>query len=180
MMNAYGLEQIVKEKTHNEGHTLDHIYVNECQMELNYEVGDKNGISTDHFKITFQLPQMEEKAVAKTVTFRNKREMDIEGLRKELKEALEEIRFDDDEKFETKYSQYRTASEAIIDKYAPIVTKTVREKAKIPWMDGEFKSNRRKRRQLEKKWRKDKNEENRTNYINQRNLCADMSISKQN
>ena len=123
---------------------------------------------------------MEEKATVKTVTFRNKREMDIEGLRKELKEALEEIRFDDDEKFETKYSQYRTASEALIDKYAPIVTKTVKEKAKIPWMDEEFKSNRRKRRQLEKKWRKDKNEENRTNYLNQRNLCADMSISKQN
>ena len=44
---------------------------------------------------------MEEKTAVKTITFRNKRDMDIEGLRKELKEALEEITFDDDCKVQT-------------------------------------------------------------------------------
>ena len=47
------------------------------------------------------------------------------------------------------------------------------------WMDQEFKSSRALRRKLEKKWRKDKSEENRLRYVEQRNLCAQLSLKKQ-
>ena len=43
-----------------------------------------------------------------------------------------------------------------------------------------FRDNRRKRRRLEKKWRKNKNEEDRKEYIEQRKVCAELSASKQN
>ena len=47
-------------------------------------------------------------------------------------------------------------------------------------MDEEFRDNRRKRRRLEKKWRKNKSEEDRKEYIEQREVCAELSARKQN
>ena len=38
LMNAYGLTQLIKEPTHLDGHTLDHLYVNEEQMRIEVEV----------------------------------------------------------------------------------------------------------------------------------------------
>ena len=35
VMNAYGFSQLVHEPTHICGHTLDHVYVNQYQIELN-------------------------------------------------------------------------------------------------------------------------------------------------
>ena len=46
-------------------------------------------------------------------------------------------------------------------------------------MDGDFKTARAERRKLEKRWRKSKSEEDRELYVTQRNLCAELSVSKQ-
>ena len=48
LMNGYGLSQLVIEPTHIGGHTLDHVYNNQFQMELKHEViDDRLNISTD-------------------------------------------------------------------------------------------------------------------------------------
>ena len=178
-MNAYGLEQIVDEPTHIAGHTLDHVYVNNCQMKLKCKVGDRCDISTDHFPITFCLPQIVNNTNTETIVFRDERNMDLDALINELEEAYQKIDFEDGRSFETKYSEYRTMSESIIDKLVPNITKTLKPRRKIPWMDEEFRSNRRIRRQLEKKWRRNRCEENRQRYITQRKICAVMSLKKQ-
>ena len=77
------------------------------------------------------------------------------------------------------YNNYQTASEEIIDRHALFITKTVTRRENFPWMDEEFKTNRRTRRKLEKKWKNQKTEENRLNYVAQRKLCAEMSVAKQ-
>ena len=38
LMNAYGLSQQVDEQTHREGHTLDHLYINESQLTIGNQV----------------------------------------------------------------------------------------------------------------------------------------------
>ena len=45
-------------------------------------------------------------------------------------------------------------------------------------MDSEYKSNRCKRRKLERTWKNNNTEENRTAYVDQRQLCAEMSTTK--
>lgn len=66
-----------------------------------------------------------------------------------------------------------------MDKHAPLITRNISYKHNVPWIDTEFRNNRTKCRKLEKKWRKNKTDENRINYVNQRKLCAEMSIMKQ-
>ena len=160
MMNTFGLSQCIKGATHAFGHTLDQVYVNEHQMKLNCKIGDRMGISTDHFPIIFELSQIDDKPNKRIITFRNKRDMDIEGLKRDLEEAYNKIAIQEDN-FEQSYSSYHKASQDIIDKYIPSITKTVKVTSNIPWMDEEFRNSREKRRQLEKKWRKKKCEENR-------------------
>ena len=57
LMNGYGLNQQVQEPTHRKGHTLDQIYVNEFQMNVNHKViNETHGLKTDHFPLVFELP----------------------------------------------------------------------------------------------------------------------------
>lgn len=42
---------------------------------------------------------------------------------------------------------------ALLDKHAPVLTRTVTVKTKVPWLNGDIKEAKQKRRQLERKWR---------------------------
>ena len=95
MMNGYGLSQRVNKSTHIEGHTLDHVYVNECQLELNCEVGDRRDLSTDHYPITFSIPSNENRSDGEIIRYRDKQNLDIDLLKSELQEAFEKIDFGD-------------------------------------------------------------------------------------
>ena len=99
--------------------------------------------------------------------------MDIEGLKRDLKVAYDKIAIDEDNS-EQSYSSYHKTSQDTTDKYVPSITKIVKKTSNVPWMDEEFRSCRKKRRQLEKKWRKSKCEENRRTYVEQRELFAKM------
>ena len=75
--------------------------------------------------------------------------------------------------------KYCTTAEKILNKHYPLVSKTVIRKENVKWMDDEFRRNRALRRKLEKQWRREKTEDKRSQYIEQRNLCAKMSTEKQ-
>ena len=85
----------------------------------------------------------------------------------------------DDIDFKSRYNKYVTLSQEVVDKHAPIITRTVCNWDDPPWMDSEYKSNRCNRRKLEKTWKGDNTEENWTAYVEQRQLCAEMSLTKQ-
>ena len=57
LMSAYGLSQLIKESTHKEGHTLDHLYHNKHMFTLSHTVHkDTFGISTDHLPCIVTIP----------------------------------------------------------------------------------------------------------------------------
>ena len=71
LMNAYGLSQRVKDPTHRGGHTLDHVYVNEQQIELEHEVIKVSlGLTTDHLPIIIKIPSPSIHKKAKESAFR--------------------------------------------------------------------------------------------------------------
>ena len=49
LMSAYGLTQLVKVPTHIGGHTLEHVYVNEFQIQLKCNMMERFEISSDHY-----------------------------------------------------------------------------------------------------------------------------------
>ena len=176
LMNAYGLNQMVKDPTHRDGHTLDHIYVNEYQLELIPNVTEENyGLTTDHYPISFTLPMATQKTTKKIISYRNTKNMNLNLFKEELNVRLQTIPEHAD--FATSYNQYVDISKEIMDKYAPIKYRSVNPNDP-PWLDTEFKRNRALRRKYERIWRRQHNRENRENYIRQKTLCTELARVK--
>ena len=74
-----------------------------------------------------------------------------------------------------KYAEYKAVSQSTIDQLLPFIEKTPKPRQKVVWMDEEFRSNRRKKRQLERKWRKNRSEQNREKYITHVQKCQLLS-----
>ena len=86
LMNSYGLSQLVNEPTHRSGHTLDHLYVNRCQINISAEVVNGTfGITTDHFPVLFNIPCRKKQQTEKVTSFRRTKDIDQKELKSDLK-----------------------------------------------------------------------------------------------
>ena len=81
--------------------------------------------------------------------------------------------------FEQCYTEFKQKVENVMDILAPEVTVKLSNKNDPKWFDQEFKKARALRRKLERKWRKSRSIEDHNRYIEQRNLCAKLSLTKQ-
>ena len=177
LMNAHGFTQTVDEPTHDEGHTLDNVYANESQIKLGVKV-DRCETISDHCPIVVELPSVEQEPHEEYVSYRKFDETNVEKFRLEMKKVYE-AEIDEGNNFEANYNLYRSASEKVLDDVFPVITKKGIQKRKVEWMDEEFRLNRARRRKLEKQWRNNKTENNRKEFVEQRKLCAHMSVQKQ-
>ena len=80
--------------------------------------------------------------------------------------------------FKESYLMYHEASQKVLDNHCPIQTRKIRE-SEAAWIDKEYRENRTSCRKLERIWKKNRTEENRNNYINQKQVCAEMALTKQ-
>ena len=179
LMNAQGLSQLIDKPTHQDGHTLDHLYINKEQIKLDYNVyPDRFNFSTDHYPCIIKFPKIGHNSSKETITYRNLKQMDMSEFMEESKEAVHDLDFDDKD-FATCYGEYKSAAELMLNEKAPLLTKTITKQNQPKWIDHEYKKSRIMRRKLEKAWRKNKTSENRVKYVEQRKICAELSISKQ-
>ena len=94
LMNACGLTQVVHEPTHREGHTLDHIYVNEYQMEIEHSVIPETlGLTTDHFPLTIKIPSPKVHEETRLISFRRLKDIDLDKFKLDLGESFKSIDF---------------------------------------------------------------------------------------
>ena len=178
LMSAYGLTQVVQDATQREGHTLDHIYVNEFQLLMEHVVLDETlGLNTDHFPLVISIPAPNNENETNYTSFRKLKDIDTEKFNDDLRNAFNAIDFSD-LSFQEMYEKYDEASRSVVDCHAPMQTRK-QKPTEAGWMDTEYKKCRAERRKLERKWRKNRTEENRNNWIHQKELCAQLSLSKQ-
>ena len=139
-------------------------------MDMKYEVVEgTTDITSDHFPIIIDLPCMEHQQKKQSIRYRNTKDIDTGSGIADFKKVFSEIH-------ESVYGFFDSLSRGVVEKHAPLITRTIREHNDPPWMDTEFKLNRSKRRKLEK-WKDCNTAEIRGAYVAQRQLCADMSIA---
>ena len=178
LMNAYGLNQSIEEPTHKAGHTLDHLYFNEFQIEIEHEVlAEELGLTTDHFPILMKIPTPSSKETTKMTSFRKLKDVDVVKFKQDLEDSYELLELDG-HNFKSMYLQYDDASRGVVDQHSPVVSRKV-VASRVAWMDAEYRENRAKRRKFERVWKKRRTEENRINYINQKEVCAQLALAKQ-
>ena len=78
------------------------------------------------------------------------------------------------------YKQYRQILKTLLDKYAPIISKSVSQKPPAPWMTPEIIQSKRRRRYLERVWRKSRSSLDRSRYTRQCHLFKSKVVLLRN
>ena len=179
LMSGYGLKQYINGPTQIHGHTLDHLYFNEEETNVQDKVIHGTfDVSTDHYACTFKIPPLPNNNKKETISYRNTKNIDMVKFIEELKIRTRDIDFTDNN-FKSCYDEYKNISEKLLDEVAPVKIRTITSDNKPKWIDEEYRKSRIERRKLERVWKKNKTVENREKYVEQRKKCAELSVRKQ-
>ena len=179
VMKSYGLSQIVNQPTHDMGHTLDLVFLNEHQLHSKcFVANDVLDFNSDHFPVFLEIPCPITPVIRKKIKTRNMHNVDFEILKNDLISSLQNIDYESD--FPLLYQSFSNSCHTAIDNHAPVVSKYVNSNMLPGWMDLDYRKSRSHRRHLEKKWKICNTDESRRAYIEQRKLCTQLAIVKKN
>ena len=151
LLNLHNLRQHVSVATHRNKHILDLVITREDeQILLNHWVNDP-GLSDHYFihcNLTFDKPQ----PVEIEKVYRKIRDVDIETFRSQLAELP--LLLDPADTVSDLSTQYHKELSRLVEIHAPLKRRKVLLRPSAPWYTEEIALQKRKRRMLERKWRK--------------------------
>ncbi|XP_068713603.1 uncharacterized protein [Montipora foliosa] len=144
-----GLKQHVTQPTHEAGNTLDLVITREHDTVIRGSPKIGRYLS-DHATVFCQLNVSKPRACAKKVSYRKLKSIDIAILRKDLQQSdLCTRQFSDLDQLS---SCYNSTLSSLLDKHAPLQSRTIVNRKRVPWFNNEIKDAIRARRKAEKKW----------------------------
>eukprot|EP00112_Aurelia_sp_Birch-Aquarium-sp1_P014365 Seg3097.1 transcript_id=Seg3097.1/GoldUCD/mRNA.D3Y31 product="putative RNA-directed DNA polymerase from transposon X-element" pseudo=true protein_id=Seg3097.1/GoldUCD/D3Y31 len=121
---------------------------------------------SDHFSVKCQLPIRRPPDVKKEVKFRKLNKIDFDQLDSELCEQFESV--DQSCDINGLATLYNTTSRNLIDKHAPEQKKFITLRNKHQGYTNEIREEKRKRRRLERRWRRTMQPVDRENFVKQK------------
>jgi len=184
LFHAFGLKQHVIGATQKHGHTLD-VVVTRDTFTLSPPtiwdsgVGDEKGQSTtDHYAVGFQMnlakpvPQREE------ITYRKLKDIDVQAFQDDIQ--CDPVLADPDGNLDQLVDAYNAGLTSILDKHAPLCTKTVTYRPHFPWFTQELHDAKKERRRRERLYRRTKLEVHHLAYREQcRRVNSLLSSARQ-
>ena len=150
LLSSLGLNQLVSEPTHIHGHTLDLV----ISRKFDTVIEDSPIIGrylSDHAAVFCCLNQIKPTASVKQISYRKIKSLDVDILREDLmKTELCNRSFTDLDELS---SLYNTTLKSLLDLHAPLITKMVVSRKRLPWFNNEIKTSLRARRKAERRWR---------------------------
>ena len=154
MLESFDLVQHVKDITHNRGHMLD-LVISCPSDQLVDDISVKDMQVSDHFWVHGSLLGPKPKTVKKEISFRKIRSINMENFENDVTLSLL-AKLDSTDSIEGAVSKYNSELADILNKHAPVITKTVVIHPDTPWFTSEIELAKRERRRAEKAWRKSK------------------------
>lgn len=174
MLHNRNLRQIVEVPTHIKKHTLDWIIIRDDDSCIsNLEVLDK--ALSDHCVISFDIFTEKPEHQKRSIKTRNLKNLDQTDWSNHFK-SLSAQRLTSNNP-DCLAISYNKSLETLLDKHAPLTTRTVTDRPSAPWLNSEVKEQRRVRRQAERAWRKEKTTVKRQIYQHQ-HLVVKNTINK--
>ena len=140
------LHQLVNVSTHRRGHTLDWLITNRATDVLDLTVVDM--LLSDHFVISFDLLLRKPVREKKKIISRNTRAIDMHDFRTDVHTLLGSATQSNST---DPLCVYNTCSHQLLDRHAPLVTRTAKDRTLAPWMTLEIKQAKVQRRLAERK-----------------------------
>jgi hypothetical protein len=172
-LDSYGLQQHVVSPTHKHGHILD-LVITRSDDDIVDKVAIDDGIFlSDHFSVDCTLKISKPPLPTKEVTARKIREINTVELSRDIEESplCNLNAFDSVAELVVSYNDVLAK---LLDKHAPLKTRTVTLHPQSPWYNAEIAEAKRNRRKAERRWRKSKLSVHRQLYIDARNAVKDM------
>ena len=172
--------------THNDGNTIDFILSDSSFSQyVTIQSCEQVVGAGDHFPINFKINIGLEKCSGKKepISFRNIKDINKISFQEDLTAALSETGGNPDimleTSFETALQMFNQCSKEVLDLHAPIQTKMIKtDTGHPPWVDGEYRMQRAKRRQLERLYKRTKNRDHKNNFNKQARLCRKLIVQK--
>ena len=141
------------------GHTLDvvisrdtsHI-VSDIMVSDPALVDHAGKLTRDHFAVSFMTTLTKPTPIQKTVSFRKLRAIDIEAFKQDI--MISPILCSTSGTVEDLVKAYSEGLSLLVDKHAPIQTKTITQRPNCPWYSDELHEAKHLRRKLERRWHK--------------------------
>ena len=168
----------ISRPTHVSGHTLDLVL---SPVDSDYisavDVAPIDPIVSDHALVTFSLVHSRLSSYCKTIIFRNYRSIDQTMIAQEINHSLNTANITA-LSAEELVSVHNDFFLSIQDRYCPEVVKRVIVRDDFPWYDASVASLRRVRRRAERKWRRLRTEDSRSEYITSRRLVVSRILTR--
>ena len=180
ILNTFSLVQSINSSTHKFGNTLDLIIHNPDQITLGDIVVDSHERpGSDHFMIYFEFMCNISVLETKEICYRDFKNIVLPNFHADIARCNEMYLCEADvNDFRSSIDLYFNTYTNVVNNHAPIVSKVVNSVTRPPWMDSEFVTARKERRQLYKKWKRQKNDINRSNFVHSRAAVNELSKVK--
>jgi 23S rRNA G2069 N7-methylase RlmK/C1962 C5-methylase RlmI len=119
----------------------------------------------DHLAMKFTLSVDKPAPLTKTVQYRKYKALDMVSFKKDL--ASSELFTNPQEDVDDLLNQYNSVLTDTINKHVPLVERKITLRPMCPWYTEKLREEKRKRRKLERKWRKSKTSADRLVYREQ-------------
>ena len=151
ILNIFNLKQHVSFPTHTSGHTLDLLITTDDCSYISHI--DPSNFISDHCALLANLKlQKEHHHTHKLVNFRQYNKIDFTGFKADLTES--DLIKHPQNNASLLYNQYHTILTDLVNRYAPLKTKSAPTRPPDPWITDEIIKVKQKRRHLERTWRR--------------------------
>lgn len=143
---SVGLQQHVEKHTHVQGHTLD-LVISRRSDNIIEDSPRVDRFLSDHGTALFSLKSIKPSLLEKTISYRKLKSIDLNSFQSDLAatdlcrnppEALEDLA--------------DSTLKVVLDKHAGLITRSIKERPRVPCFNEEIKMAKRKRRKAEKRW----------------------------
>ena len=152
LLQSFSLTQHVQVPTHSSGHTLDLIITRKTD-DLVSSVPRAGCLFSDHMPVFCELDMGKVHFTKSNVSYRNLSAINLDALRADLSNS-DLCKNTDLSDIHELAKSYNETLESVINRHAPLRTKTIVARPHVPWFNNEVKSVKRERRRAERKWRR--------------------------
>ena len=151
ILSNYNLTQHVNFPTHKLGHTLD-LFITPDNFPFLKNITPTESFS-DHSSITATLDfQIENRPVHKHISYRPYKKIDMAKFKSDLEKSV--LLTDPENNASDLYNQYHKVLSELVNRHAPLTTRTCPSRPTLPWITNEILNAKRAKRKLERIWRK--------------------------
>jgi len=147
LLQTFSLKQYIDKPTHKDGHTLD-LVITKSDSNLVSDFHVSVPWISDHSIIQFKLTVEKPSFIRKTISFHKWKSMDVD----QFKQGISDANLLAHDSVSSLTKNYNQTMRELVEKYAPLITKTITERPHAEWYTSKLEKEKRTKRMLERRY----------------------------